>query len=125
MLARPEDALMEALPPQVAYLFAPLDKRALGVAVGTVAGLALAMTTVAHLLIRPRPELELSLLSHYFPGYTVSPLGILVGFFWTFIIGFCAGWFVAFVRNLVIASWLFVTRSRAEIETARDFLDHV
>jgi len=125
MSARLEDASINALPPRVAYLFAPLDKRALGVAFGTVAGLGVAVLTAAHLMIRPRPALELSLLGHYFHGYTVSLIGVFVGFFWAFTVGLCAGWFVAFTRNLVIASWLFLTRGRAELAAARDFLDHM
>jgi hypothetical protein len=125
MSARPEDPSTATLPPRIAYLFAPIDKRALGVAVGTVAGLGLALVTAAHLLVRPGPMVNLWLLGHYFPGYRVTWAGVLVGFAWAFAVGFCAGWFVAFTRNLVIAGWLFLTRSRAELAAARDFLDHV
>jgi hypothetical protein len=125
MSNRPEDPSISILPPRIAYLFAPIDKRALGAAVGTVAGLGTALLTAAGLVLRPTPALELSLLAHYFPGYTLSWPGVLVGFSWAFAVGFCAGWLVAFIRNLVIASWLFLTRGRAELSAARDFLDHL
>jgi hypothetical protein len=123
--SRPGDRSISALPPRVAYLFAPIDKRALGLAVGAVAGFAVALLTAGALLVQPARLLPLSLLVHYFPGYQVSWPGMLVGLTWAFVVGFCGGWLVAFTRNLVIAGWLFLTRSREELVTARDFLDHI
>jgi hypothetical protein len=35
------------------------------------------------------------------------------------------GWFVAFCRNLAIATSIFITRTRAELSQTRDFLDHI
>ncbi len=125
MITRPEDPSIGTLPPRIAYLFAPIDKRALGVAVGTVAGFAVALLTAGHLIMHPTPSLQLSLLGHYFPGYDLSWPGVLIGFAWAFVAGFCGGWLVAFTRNLVIAGWLFLTRGREELATARDFLDHI
>ena len=83
------------------------------------------LLTAVHLLMTPAPTLDLSLLSQYFPGYTVSWTGALVGGAWAFVAGFCAGWFTAFVRNLVLAVSLFVMRSKAELAESRDFLDHI
>ena len=125
MTESPERLSLEDLPPQVAYLFAPLDKRALGVAVGIVLGLAVALVTMAHMQIEPRPELHIGLLGHYLPGYNVSVRGALVGSVWGFLIGFVAGWLLAFTRNLVLTAWLMLTRSRAELDAARDLLDHI
>jgi hypothetical protein len=125
MKGRTEDAAYSILPRRVAYLFAPIDKRALGVAVGTVAGAGIVFVTGVQLVLRPEPTLDLVLLANYFPGYEVSWLGMWVGFVWAFTAGFFAGWLVAFTRNLVIGSWLFLTRSRAELTAARDFLDHL
>jgi hypothetical protein len=39
--------------------------------------------------------------------------------------GFVLGWFLALVRNLVVALILFAVRTRAELDQTRDFLDHV
>jgi hypothetical protein len=125
MSVRRQDTSLSILPPRIAYLFAPIDKRALGVAVGTVAGFGIAFVTAVHLIVQPAPEFDLALLRQYFPGYTVSWFGAWVGFVWAFTVGFFAGWLVAFTRNFVIASWLFLTRSRAELTAARDFLDHL
>lgn len=115
----------EALPPSVRMLFAPADKAAFGVAVGLTAGLGVCLITVASLVLRPEPPVNLGLLAHYFRGYTVSWVGALVGFAWAFMAGFCAGWFAAFSRNFFLAGWLFVTRTRQEMAATRDFLDHI
>lgn len=103
--------------------FAPLHKRAFGIAIGTVAAGLVAVLTAFHWLVEP--EVNLGLLSNYFYGYRVSPLGVLIGGFWAFLSGFVMGWFVAFCRNLVIAVSVFLTRTRAELRQTREFLDHI
>lgn len=123
MSAPPEEAFHDGLPPRIAYMFAPIDKRALGIAFGVVAGTGIALLTAAYLVVRP--TLPLSLLAHYFPGYSVSWGGLWVGLLWGLGVGYCAGWLLAFTRNMVIASWIFLTRGRAELGAARDFLDHL
>lgn len=114
----------ERLPAEVQLAFLPLHKRALGMAVGAAAGLVcFAITAIA--LVRPDPELNLMLLAEYFYGYTVSWAGAFVALAWGFVVGFTAGWFIAFCRNLVIAASLWLTRTRAELDATRDFLDHI
>jgi hypothetical protein len=122
----PISADPDALPPAVVRAFAPLHKTALGVAVGTAAALAVLALTVSSLL-RGMGEhsSHLGLLSEYFYGYSVTWLGAPVGAFWAFVVGFVAGWFTAFCRNLVIAAALVLTRTRAELAANRDFLDHI
>jgi len=104
--------------------FAPLHKRAFGTAIGVVAGLLLFVVTVYQVLITPEGG-STALLSQYFQGYAVSWKGALVGLAWGFGVGFVMGWFVAFVRNLVIATSVFITRTRQELRATRDFLDHI
>jgi hypothetical protein len=105
--------------------FAPLHKRAFGTAIGTAVGLTLLLATVASLLLDPAGRLDLSLLAQFFAGYSVTWTGALIGAGWGFLVGFVAGWFTAFVRNLVLATWLLVIRARAEFGATRDFLDHI
>jgi hypothetical protein len=105
--------------------FAPLHKRALGVAFGTAAALVVFLATAVYLLRQPDPGFDLALLSHYFTGYTVSWRGALVGAAWAWFAGFVMGWFVAFSRNVLLAGFLFVIRSRAELSQTRDFMDHI
>lgn len=113
------------LPRSAMMLFAPVDKRAFGAAIGTVVALSVALLTAAELLLDPQPSINPMLLSQYFTGYTVSWAGALIGGAWGFFVGFCAGWFTAFVRNLVMALSLFMLRSRAELDNSQDFLDHI
>ncbi|MEP7324698.1 MAG: hypothetical protein ABI836_02015 [Gemmatimonadota bacterium] len=115
----------DGLPPAVALAFAPLHKRALGIAIGVAIGLSFFLVTVMALLNPPEQGVGFSLLSQYFAGYEVSWTGALVGFFWGFVIGFVGGWFVAFCRNLVIAFSIFMIRAKSELSQTRDFLDHI
>lgn len=107
------------------HAFAPMHKLAFGVAVGTALGLLIAVITLFHAAFRPEAAPNVSLLSQYYYGYTVSLQGALVGGLWGLASGFVVGWFAAFTRNLVIASWIFVTRTRAELAATREFLDHI
>jgi hypothetical protein len=122
MTDRPAD---DALPPALARVFAPLHKRAFGMAFGLACALVMFGVTAGYLLRQPSPGFELGLLGQFFYGYTVSWSGAFVGAAWAFVVGFVAGWFFAFCRNLFIATWIFVTRERAALEQGRDFLDHI
>ncbi len=108
---------------ELALLFSPLHKRALGTAFGAVFGLVVFVLTVHHLIVQPR--FNLGLLAEYFYGYTVTWQGAFIGLFWGFVAGFAGGWFLAFCRNLVITASMFVSRTRAELRATRDFLDHI
>lgn len=115
----------EPLPEEIALAFAPLHKRALGIAVGVTFGLLVFAVTAFHVLARPHEAIQLWLVSQYFYGYTVSWQGAFVGFFWGFFTGFVAGWFLAFSRNLLLATWIFLGRTKSELTATRDFLDHI
>lgn len=117
--------LSERLPRSATLLFAPLDKRAFGVAIGVAVGLVIFSVTAIDLAFHSSPWPGLSLLNQYFAGYSVTWAGAFIGLAWGFAVGFCAGWFVAFVRNLVLAISLFVLQTRAELGETRDFLDHI
>jgi len=105
--------------------FAPLHKRAFGMAVGTAAGLLIALVTAFHVLFIPPDTVRLDLLGQYFYGYRVSWAGVFIGGAWGFGVGFVMGWFAAFCRNLALAVSVFITRTRAELGQTRDFLDHI
>lgn len=117
--------LSERLPRSATLLFAPLDKRAFGVAIGVAVGLVIFSVTAIDLAFHSSPWPGLSLLNQYFAGYSVTWAGAFIGLAWGFAVGFCAGWFVAFVRNLVLAISLFVLQTRADLGETRDFLDHI
>ncbi len=113
------------LPHSAMRLFAPVDKRAFGAAIGCAVALGVILLTVVELTMKPSPSANLALLSQYFTGYTVGWGGAVIGGAWGFFVGFCAGWFTAFTRNLVMALSLFMLRSRAELDNSQDFLDHI
>ncbi|MEQ1758416.1 MAG: hypothetical protein ABL986_08875 [Vicinamibacterales bacterium] len=105
--------------------FAPIHKRALGVAVGVTASAGMFLLTLFHLL-RPSPQAaSIELLAQYFYGYRVSLAGAFIGAWWGGLTGFIAGWFIAFARNLAVATWLRFVKAKAELFGVRDFLDHI
>jgi hypothetical protein len=116
----------EPLPPDLQLAFLPLHKRAMGMALGLGAGLVcFGVTAVPLLRGTPPDQLNLYLLAQYFYGYTFTWPGAFVALAWGFVVGFTAGWFTAFCRNLVIAVSLWLSRTRAELAASRDFLDHI
>jgi hypothetical protein len=115
----------EALLPALQLAFAPLHKRAFGIAAGAAGATLMALLTVLVLVSPWAKGFPLYLLREYFAGYTVSWLGVLVGALWGFVVAFVAGWFAAFCRNLALAISAFFIRTRAELDSTREFLDHI
>jgi len=115
----------DTLPRSATLLFAPLDKRAFGVAIGVAAGLVIFAVTAIDLSMHSSPWRGLGYLGQYLAGYTVSWPGAFIGLLWGLALGFCAGWFLALVRNLVMAVSLFILQTRAELDDTRDFLDQI
>lgn len=108
----------------LARAFAPIHKRALGVAVGLTVALAVFAFTVFHIIARPN-DLPIDLMGQYFYGYDGTWRGAFIGMWWGFVAGFAAGWFLAFLRNFAVATWIFVVRTKASLAQTKDFLDHI
>jgi ABC-type nitrate/sulfonate/bicarbonate transport system permease component len=73
-----------------------------GVVLGLLCGIGLFLATMWLVLKGgPHPGVHLILLSQYFPGYAISVLGSLVGFFYAFLIGFLTGCLLGFVYNKI------------------------
>ncbi|MEJ7811569.1 MAG: hypothetical protein WKG32_14245 [Gemmatimonadaceae bacterium] len=115
----------DVIPPALALAFAPLHKRAFGTAIGVAGGGVFFLLTAVELIRRPTAAVPLGLLSEYFYGYSVTWGGAFVGLFWGLVVGFVAGWFVAFCRNIALAISVFISRTRGELDATRDFLDHI
>lgn len=115
----------EEMPSSLKLAFAPLHKRAFGVATGVVGGLGVFGLTLVEVMRNPVDPSPLRLLGEYFAGYSVSPWGAFIGLAWGFATGFIMGWFVAFCRNLAVAASIFWIRTRAELSANREFLDHI
>ena len=106
--------------------FAPLHKRYFGVAIGSALGLVVFVFTLVHVfLLDPGEGIPLGLLAQYFYGYQVSVTGAFVGGAWGFFMGWVGGWFVAFCRNLTIATAVFAARAPGNLRATSDFLDHI
>jgi hypothetical protein len=120
----PRSRSATGLPPRLAATAAPLKPVALGAAVGLLAAAACALVTMAHLVVLPNEAPHLELLGQYLPGYHVSIAGVVIGAAWGGVIGFAAGWLLAFARNAAVRIWLDVVRTRANLEK-NEFLDGI
>ena len=120
-----ESSREDAVQPLLALAFAPVHKRAFGMAAGIASAMLAFGVTAIYLLRKPDPGFNLGLLSEYFYGYSVSWRGAFVGAAWSFVAGFAAGWFFAFWRNLTLAAYVFITRERQALAQTREFLDHI
>lgn len=116
----------ERLPAEATRVIATLDPRAFGVAIGVVVGVGVLLATTI-LLVKGGEVVgpNLALLSQYFVGYRVSPVGAVIGTAYGFVTGFLAGFLFAALRNVLIASGLWYARRRAENRTLRDLLDYM
>jgi len=108
----------------VVAAFARIDPVAMGCAFAALAGLTVFAATIILVLkggeqVGPR----LMLLAQYFPGYTVTAVGSVVGLAYGVVAGFCAGWLLAALRNVCNAVYLNVVRVRSQLSSIHDMLD--
>ena len=95
------------LPAPVTESIARLNARAWGIAFALLAGLGLLAATWL-LVIEGGTVVgpHLALLGNFFPGYTVSWVGGLVGFVYAFVVGYAVGRLIGTVYNrLVPVPW--------------------
>ena len=104
--------------------FSKLDKVALGISFGSTLGLLVFLATI-FLLFKGGSPLgpNLSLLSHYFVGYSVSWEGSLIGLGYGFLSGFVLGWSIALLRNVLVSAYLHIVKLKTHLRTLQDFLD--
>ena len=117
------DPQAAAIAPAVKYVFSPVHKAALGVAFGLTCSGAMVFATIVQRLASPDNGMPLLLLNQFFYGYSISWVGAVIGGFWAFIVGFVAGWFLAFLKNLFTALWMFTLRVKGNL--SQPFLDHI
>lgn len=80
-----------------------LNANILGVVLGIITGGAIFFAT-NFLILKGGPVVgpHLSLLSNFFPYYSVTFMGSIIGFGWGFVSGYLAGFVVASIYNLVV-----------------------
>lgn len=117
-IANPRESVSPGERGVMEQAFGKLDPVALGVGVGIVSGVALALMTVV-LLLRGGQNIGVHLmrLGYFLPGYTVSWPGVGVGFIDALVIGFGVGVLLAalwnFYHRLFIAFVVSREHSRA------------
>src|SRR5262245_54037114 len=101
--------------------FVRLDPIAFGLALGVVSG-ALVFGMTALLLLRGGDVIgpHLGLLGQFLPGYTVTWRGSLIGPAEGFVAGFVTGWATAFLRNAILATYIYACAFWARLN---QFLD--
>jgi protoporphyrinogen oxidase len=107
-------------------IFLKLDRLAFGIGVGVTSGLLLFLATLI-LVLRGGEVVgpTLTLLNRYFPGYSVTASGSIVGLVYGSLTGFVAGWCFAFLRNAVLVFYLVATERRAKRQVLRRLLDYL
>jgi protoporphyrinogen oxidase len=110
----------------LSQVFLKLDRIALGVSVGIASGLLLALATLI-LVLKGGPVVgpTLGLLSQYFPGYSVTARGSILGLGYGFLTGFAVAWAFAGLRNATVFLYLAITQRRAERQALRRLLEYL
>lgn len=109
----------------LAQAFPKLDRLSFGISLGAVSGVMLFLATLVLVLnggevIGP----NLQLLRQYFPGYSVTMFGSVLGLAYGFASGFVAGWGFAFLRNAAVFLCMAAIHRRAEYELLRRLLGY-
>jgi hypothetical protein len=80
-----------------------LNARAWGIAIALLGGLGLFVATnVLVLKGGPNVGAHLSLLGQYFPGYSVTFVGSIIGFVYMFVLGYILGRLIGTVYNRLV-----------------------
>jgi protoporphyrinogen oxidase len=109
---------------EIDELLSRLDPFALGCAVAIVSSLLVFFATAVLVLkggkiIGP----TLSLIGQFFPGYTVSWSGAIIGLIETGIFGFALGFFIAGLRNLAVSMFAKKVKHDQEKDDEQQLLD--
>ena len=88
----------------VSRAVARIQTSVLTVVFALLSGLTLFLMT-AWLIIKdgPRVGMHLQLLGNYFPGYSVTWMGSVIGFVYAAIVGGLVGWLIGSVYNAVVS----------------------
>jgi protoporphyrinogen oxidase len=119
------DTLTAAVDGMLTRVFMKLDRVAFGLATGITTGLILFLATL--ILVLKGGEFvgtRLQLLNQFFPGYSVTLFGSVLGLFYGFGSGFVGGWSFAFLRNSTMFLYMAVIHRRAELYLLRKLFEY-
>jgi hypothetical protein len=107
--------------------FTRLDPVALGAGLGIVAGIVGAVLPARLLFGNPPPEVQETVgrLTHFFPGFDITPQGALIGAAWFLVTGFVTGFLIAAFRNAALRFVLWKMNFDAQRWRRRHFLDEI
>ncbi len=120
------DDVVEMVQQAMTHVFSFLDPVSFGLSVGTVSAVSLFLAT--WFLIFKGGDVvgpNLTLLNQFFLGYSVTPIGSLVGFLYAGLAGFILGWGVTSIRNLIVAFYLSAMYRSAERSILGSVIDLV
>jgi len=122
----PDVEALEAMEGRVAAIFPRIDGVALGMGAGTVTGIFLSLATLILVLkggtvVGP----HLTLLGQFFPGYSVSVRGSLLGLVYGFAAGFAGGWGFAALRNISVLLSFAVLRRRTQLHLLKRLFEFI
>jgi len=121
-----EEAPLEVLQDTLARAFGKLDRVAFGISVGAVMGVGLCLLTLYVALAEGDVVGgNLALLEQYFPGYSVSYTGSLLGLVYGGSTGLVGGWLFALFRNCAVFLYMRFVRSRAELGQLKRMFDYL
>jgi protoporphyrinogen oxidase len=121
----PTDDVGAAVEGTLAKVFLKLDRVSFGLSTGIITGMAVFLATLT--LVLKDGEVvgpNLQLLSQYFPSYTVTLSGSVLGLLNGFVSGFIGGWGYAFLRNSATFLYLCAIHRRAQRYYLRRFFDY-
>jgi protoporphyrinogen oxidase len=108
---------------ELARVFMRVDPIALGLSMGVLGALALFIATVTLVLAGgPVVGPTLGLLGQYFPGYSVTASGSILGLLYGFASGFVGGWLFAALRNMVMFVYLVAVYRRWQLRRMLDYV---
>ena len=121
-----QDDSLESLSEKIVLgSFARIDKLAFASAVGTAFGLLFFALTLWTIIKNNNGQGSyIQLLNQYFIGYTVSVKGAFLALVYGSLWGFLIGWLFAYLRNLILAYYIYSIKKTAEFFSVQDFLDH-
>ena len=107
--------------------FTRLDPVALGAGMGIVAAIIGGVLPARLLFGNPPDDVDLTVgrLTHFFPGFDITPRGALIGAAWFLVVGFAAGFLIAAFRNLALRFVLWKMNLDAARWRRRHFLDEI
>jgi hypothetical protein len=107
--------------------FTRLDPVALGAGLGAAFAIVGAVLPGRLLFGSPPADVQelVGRLTHFFPGFDITPKGALIGAFWFLLAGFAAGFLIAWFRNTALSIVLWKMNADAARWRRRHFLDEI